>query len=183
MKLFELGDKGIHAVPAPELMMVREFHTLLTRTDDRDLILRELAYVYHMADVNSPYNSFETTLREERIIEQIMPKGWKPDPAVWAAVKRYKDLKMGPLARLLDSSLAAIHKVKAFLDRVDFDAIEGEEGKPVYGSKDVREIMAMLGNLGKTVEGIGQLREQVEAEQVSGSRTMKGIEVDPTFTD
>lgn len=176
-------DKGgMLAVPTAECFMIREFKVLIDRSP-RELACQELAYVYHMADSSSPYSTFGSTEnREEAIIAQVMPKGWKPDTAVWNAKDRYEELKKGPMEKLLDASILALYKIKNFIDRLDFEQLN-DDNTPVMGVKELKDVMIVLRDIGKTAQGLQDLREQVEQEKSVSSRTKGQIEVDSVFHD
>src|SRR5688572_23745041 len=132
MSLFVVSDNLANALPNPELLGVKAFAKIIHRDrgSKRDSQGRnkfkaatELAYVYHMCDPASPYFQYEEELRREKVIEDFLPKGWEPDAYIQEAIEKYRELKLTPSARLLESAVIGLHKLREFFEEVDLMAI------------------------------------------------------------
>jgi hypothetical protein len=181
MKLLVIED-DLRAYPAPEVAGVEEFKELVKRDRGspgdsqgrkKQRAARELAYIYHMVSPDSPYRVYDADLREELICRDLFhdyPE-WRLDDVVTAAMEKYKELKQTELSLLLVGATAAVNKLRSYFETVNFTDID-ENGRPVYSAKDV---VSNLSNLGKVVEGLQNLKEQVEKEELGNSANRKGV--------
>lgn len=188
MKILELNNEGQNAVPTPECMQVKAFRRIIDEAESRDLAVKELAYVYHMADVNSPYNQHGEDERAERIIQDMMPEGWQPrNPRIQEAIEKYNEINTGPLEHLLRSAYNSIHKAREVLEEYDFMEVEWDDEGNAHKKLDtmgMKRVFGVYSDLPSLVEGISDLREQVKREQTEGrSKTRSDVDVDPVFND
>jgi len=183
MKLLVLED-DLRAYPSPEAAMIPEFKALIRRDrgspgdsqgKKKQKAAREFAYIYHICSHESPYRSYEGEYREEKVRTDVfhdMPE-WRADKDVKAAKDKYEELTDTELTMLLKGATSAVNKLRGYFETVDFTALD-EQGRPIYTAKDV---VSNLSNLGKVVEGLERLKEQVEKEELGNSANRKGVEV------
>lgn len=162
------------AIPNPMVMGVKEFAALIERdkSKHKKRACAEFAYIFHMGDPTSPYTQYEEKLREVMVIKHFLPDGWLPDGLVQDALKVYKELNVTPSGRLLEGGLVGIHKLKAFFEEVDLNALD-KAGRPIYKPSD---IMGPIKDLPKAVQAIMELTEQVASEKVEGGVNKGGVE-------
>jgi len=185
MKLLEITD-DLQAIPAAELVLIDEFKALIKR-DKRSRVTkgdyrgdkklrasRELAYIYHCVSHESPYTNYHYEVREERVRQDVFKDSpnWEPDDIVITAMGKYEELTSTPAVEMLKAGVRAAQKLTSFLDEIDLMATDNH-GKAVYSAKD---LVTNLGNLGKVIDGLNKLREQVEKETVGDDRNRKSVE-------
>lgn len=176
-------DDDLRALPAPELVAIAEFQALIKRDrgskgdyrgDKKQRAMQELAYIFHCISYQSPYANYHIELREEKVRQDIFwnEPTWKADAVVEAAMEKYRELTMSTGVHLLNSAMIAAQKLGIWFEEIDLVATD-TKGKLVYSARDV---VTNLGNLGKVVEGLSTLREQVEREQIGTKANRKSVE-------
>jgi phytoene dehydrogenase-like protein len=175
MELLTIED--FRAVPHPTAFDVEPFRTIIQRdkAKTKTRAVKELAYIYHMADPKSVYSGYDPQVRPSKLQEDLFRgEKWEQDEIINQAIEKYKELTQSPLSRLLSSSMETVHKLREYFEEIDFNERD-ENNRLVNNPKDV--IMS-LGNLGKVVEGLQKLREQVEKEVSTGDRLRGQVEID-----
>ncbi len=181
MNLLEITD-DLRAFPAPELVDITEFKALIQRDkgrkgdyrgDKKLLATKELAYIYHCIHHDSPYANEHFDLREEKVQEDIFQnEEWEPDEIVVAAMGKYRELLTTPAVDMLNAGMKAAQKLTDFFDEVDLTETD-KHGRIRYSAKD---LVGNLANLGKVVEGLKKLREQVENETFGDNKNRRSVE-------
>ena len=113
-KLFDVTE-GKLIVNRHEVLTVESFRTILTRTTNKDLAFLELAFVYFIADYDSPFNKQGKSTKDATklaISKLGMPSNWRPDEVVHQAIKDYRDLNNNVAKDLIDELLKIFNKVK-----------------------------------------------------------------------
>ena len=181
MELLVISD-DLRAYPRPEFANVDEFKKLIRRDrgspgdsggKKKQRASMELAYIFHLVDPGSPYRVYEESLRAEKVKGDLFKDypDWEPDPILEAALAKYCDLKRTPTTELLKAAMSAVNKLTDYFDKLDF-TLTDDNGRPIYNAKDV---VSNLSNLGKVVEGLQKLREQVEREESQGTVNRKSV--------
>lgn len=113
-------DKDLYEVTFnPLLLTIEKFKKIITRdkSKDKDIALKEIAYIYHFADIRSDY-MYKTNL-EERSAEIIrdlhLPKGWKVDKDLQAAIDLYKERTTTVNSALYESACLAAFEISEYL--------------------------------------------------------------------
>ncbi|KKL15426.1 hypothetical protein LCGC14_2505730 [marine sediment metagenome] len=181
MNLLEITD-DLRAYPAPELVEIKALKALIQRDkgqkgdyrgDKKLRATRELAYIYHCIHHDSPYANEHYELREEKVREDVFQdEEWEPDEIVIAAMKKYKKLLVTPAVNMLNAGMKAAQKLTDFFNNVDLTQMDKHD-RPKFSAKD---LVANLGNLGRVVEGLTKLREQVENETIGEDRNRRSVE-------
>jgi hypothetical protein len=178
MNLFEFKNHKV--IITPQALLIPEFKTIWDNKDE-DVAIKELSYVYFIADYNSPYAlSLSPEALAEIVAKDFMKDvNYDPPPHVQEAINRYKSLQETPAMHLLDASLITVHNLITYLKSVDLQERD-KGGKPIYKPNDVVSALSKIGNV---VESLTKVREQVEKEQTKtgtlrGQR-MKGNREDP----
>lgn len=180
MNLLEITD-DLRAYPVPELVEILEFKALINRDKGRKKdyrgskklrATRELAYIYHCVHHDSPYANEHFDVREEKVREDVFQnEEWEPDELVDSAMEKYRKLLTTPAVSMLNAGMKAAQKLTDFFENVDLTTLDKHE-RPVYSAKD---LVANLGNLGKVVEGLKKLREQVQNETFGDDSNRRSV--------
>lgn len=168
----------------PELLLVKEFADLMDddfnkckedKTGAYKLIaFKYFTYLFLVNDNNSPYA--EKT-KEERQQYALADSGLKSsdllnDKFIKASIK-YEVVTKSRLSKMLDAAQFAIDKFTLYFHIVDYTKIDDLTGKPVFNIKDG---IASVANMGKLVEGLKVLQEQVKNESEADSTLRGGAE-------
>ena len=178
MELFDLRDRNV--VPTPEALLVPEFKEIWGNKDKEEA-LKELAYVYFMADYKSPYAAALSPELLARTVAQDFMKDqdYNPPPYIQVAINKYKKLQYTPSMHLLTASVSTVHNLTAYLKSVDLQERD-KTGKPIYKPNDVVSALSKIGNI---VESLTKVRSQVERETTQSAtlrgQRMKGNREDP----
>lgn len=177
--LLELTGNKMHAQPRPEAAEIGAFRTLIDRdsSEGKREATRELSYVYHMCDTDSPYfqSVGDKEVRKEELIRDLWDKDsdWKPDEEVKKAIKYYREHHMTPAQQLLESALEGVNNLRDYFKDADPMARD-ENGRVVWKAKD---IVSNLSKIGDVITGLKELQEEVEKEQVKGGDNRGNVEV------
>lgn len=152
IKLFEYENYEVTI--APEAIMLAPFKVIYDRDKrkDKSLAKQELAFIYFMGDPRSDYQYLiDKEVREVEIIKGLgMPKGWKPDEAVYRALTFYESFK--PVsAGLLEDTKVAVDKLRQLLRDIDLDERD-EKSKPVYTLSTITQTIKQIPGLVKDLD-------------------------------
>ena len=167
MELLTVSDNKV--IPSAYTISIKEFAKIAKRKKGP----KELAYVYHMCDHNSPFAVYDTEIREAEVASSIFDIDWKPDTYVKAACVKYKELKETHSIKLLKAARSAVNKLKNYFEVVDLTAID-DNGRPMYQAKD---LVANLSKMADVVNGLSKLEELVKKEKQSASVNRGGVVV------
>lgn len=175
MELLIIRD-DLTAYPDPSIVEIKEFKELVKRKkliegdkrgDKKLRNIRELAYIYHLCSHKSPYAQFDESIREKEVIDAIFrDEEWKPDEVVLAAKKKYIELNKTHSLLILESAYEAVHKLIKYFKEVN---LVGEE------SESAKDLISNLANVGKVVEGLDKLKEQVEKDMAGNNKNRKAV--------
>ena len=170
MEIFDLKDNKI--VIRTDVLNIPEFKAIWKRDKNRnkERAFKELGYIYYLLDFNSPYSKYPESLRKKKLIESYMEKGWKEDKLIQTAKALFVELQTTRSTKLLNSALYASDKLSDYFDNIDF-TLTDETGRFLYTAKDVAK---NLGDIGKIVESLTKLEEQVKKEQTTNNTKIKG---------
>lgn len=184
INLLQVHPEQMHrAEPTPQARQIKVFADIIRRDKGspgdaqgryKQRACQELAWIYHMCDYESPYAQVPENQREAKVTEDIFAgQKWAPDDLVRKGLDLYRELATTPSMRLLDSAYAAMSELEGYFRGVDFDATT-VDGRPKYVAKDV---MGALEKMAKLVDGISELRKQVEKEKQTQGHTWGDIEL------
>jgi len=125
MSLFVLAEGKVQVEPST--LTIPELKEIYERNNDKELVFKELAFVYHMADYKSPYNNQDF---EERLKKVSLDYDVKPDNLLLKAIDQYKTLSITPSMRALEACKKGLRKIEKFLETVDLDE-KDQAGKSV----------------------------------------------------
>lgn len=157
----------------PEALVIKSIRTLWNRdkTQSKERALAELGYIYFMVDPRSTY-SYLTDLadRSEKIvIEEGLPKNWKPDKIVQEAMKSYGDSVITTSSLLLEDTRVAVDKLRKYLRDIDLTA-EDDKNKPKYPLNTVTSSIKLVPSLAEDL----MKAERIVAQEIVESNKMRG---------
>lgn len=157
----------------PEALVIKSIRTLWNRdkTQSKERALAELGYIYFMVDPRSTY-SYLTDLadRSEKIVlEEGLPKNWKPDKIVQEAMKSYGDSVITTSSLLLEDTRVAVDKLRKYLRDIDLTA-EDDKNKPKYPLNTVTSSIKLVPSLAEDL----MKAERIVAQEIVESNKMRG---------
>ena len=157
----------------PEALVIKSIRTLWKRdkTQSKERALAELGYIYFMVDPRSTY-SYLTDLadRSEKIVlEEGLPKNWKPDKIVQEAMKSYGDSVITTSSLLLEDTRVAVDKLRKYLRDIDLTA-EDDKNKPKYPLNTVTSSIKLVPSLAEDL----MKAERIVAQEIVESNKMRG---------
>lgn len=177
MKAFDI--EGGRVKFTPEFLAVPHFKRLWDRdkTKNKHKAYNELSYVVFLCDntLSNPYRSMAETLREQVLKRDILGKeDYKIDKPLQDAIKAFSELKETTSSKLLKSAKIAADKLADYFEnKVNFEEVD-TNGKPMYSARD---LASNLGAVGKIIESLKKLEEQVIKEQLDGGSARGGAEI------
>lgn len=159
--------------------MLKEFKKIWSRDRSRgkDKSLKELAYVYHVADYQSIYRNYHIDTREAKIkLDLFDDRQWNPDKDILAAIEKYKELQTTLSMQLLDDVELGLTKLRDYFRDIEFD--DDDNGT------QAKNFIANVQKMGDVVKGMKSLREEVEKEltdmmQLRGGSVISKRELPP----
>jgi len=94
MNIFEFDKTTFRVHPTPEALLLKTFGDIWKRdkSKDKELALKELSFVWFYCDVRSHFLIQSPEVRTIEIIKDVdLPKTWKPDKLVNAAIEYYEN--------------------------------------------------------------------------------------------
>lgn len=177
--LLQLSDNNLHAQPTPEAAEIDQFRQIIDRDDSERMreAVRELSFVYHMCDTDSPYfqSVGDADVRQEEVVRDLWgePDAWEPDDTVKRAMNYYRNRHLTPAQQLLESALKSVHNLRDYFQNAD-PTERDNNGRVVWKAKD---IVSNLSKIGDVIKGLKELQEEVEKEQLQGGDNRGGVEV------
>lgn len=171
MVLFDMKDRNV--VVATEALLIPEFKTIWDRDKSKDKLqaMKDLSYVYFIADYRSPYRTAYTTASLSKIVAKDFMKSeeYKPCAAINAALKKYEDLQRTPSMSLLAAAVKTVHNLTDYLESVDLTERDKND-RPVYKPADVTTSLKAIGGI---VDSLRIVKEIVEKE-ITQSGVLRG---------
>lgn len=157
----------------PEALVIKSIRTLWNRdkTQSKERALAELGYIYFMVDPRSTYSHLtDLADRSEKIvIEEGLPKNWKPDKIVQEAMKSYGDSVITTSSLLLEDTRVAVDKLRKYLRDIDLTA-EDDKNKPKYPLNTVTSSIKLVPSLAEDL----MKAERIVAQEIVESNKMRG---------
>lgn len=177
-------DNFIISLNRPELLLVQEFESLMDKDFNKSKedpkgeyklrAFKIFKYLFLMNDIESPYNEIDFDQKKKYALSDsgIDPKELLNDKFIKASLK-YEVLTKTRLMKMLESAQTAVDKFTLYFHTVDYTKIDDVTGKPVFAIKDG---IASVSMLGKLVEGLKLLQEQVRKEMEADTGLRGGTE-------
>lgn len=183
VKLFKYA--GYNLTISEEALLLKPFKALWDRdkSEDKNKALQELGYVYFFCDPRSDYQFIVDPDDRSKAIKEGegLPKSWKPDKQVKAAIDFYKTFTPTS-AMLLEDTRVAVDKLRKLLRDIDLGAID-DKGKPIYTlntiTQTIKQIPALVKELDAAEKAINQEVLQQGRMRGQGEKTIfeDGIEI------
>ena len=167
----------------PELLLIKEFETLMSdefnqcKEDetgkDKIKAFKIFKYLFLIYDHSSPYAEQDKATKQHYALEDsgLTLAEIKTKEVIAASIK-YEVLNKSRLSKMLDAAQEAVDKFTLYFYTVDYTIIDDNTGKPVYNIKDG---IASVAGLGKLVDGLKALQEQVLIEAESEADLRGGV--------
>ena len=173
MNLFFLEDNKVKITP--ETLLIGAFKSIWDRdkSKSKEEALKELGFVYYMADYKSIYLSYPESKREEQVILDIVKDSkWKPDEIIKTAIVKYEELQQTPSLRMLKGARKAQEAITNYYEEISQDPTK-------VNSKSVQAIAMSLEKMGKIAESIDKLEDKLKRESQTSGRSKGGRNINP----
>lgn len=166
--------EGERVVINPKALMIPEFSDLYIRdkSPGKKRSLKELSYVYYMADYKSEYNAYGLSKETQLGVDIMNQRDYKPDPYVQKAIDKYKVLQETPSMRYLISMRQRVNSLIDYLDNAqvkDKKKKKNEDGttEETYLNPfiSINLIVSTMGKLEETIESIEKWEKKVFEEE------------------
>jgi hypothetical protein len=174
MQLFEV-DQNNNVIYSPEALLLAPFKKLWTKDRNRlkKNAIEQLAYVYFMCDYKSDYNNIRDLAERSEIVKEATVsdiKNFKEDSDITHAMKFYIKRSQTVSMNLLENARDSVERLSLFLAKVDFSELDAK-GSLKYNPKQLSDTIA---SLGKLVDSLAALEDQVKKEISAKSELLKG---------
>lgn len=179
MKYFEVDrSTGEVSINDASILLIKEFKALVEKTrnitkDDKKgefglLAQKEFAFMYLYIDWESPYFKFPEEDRLQSSIEDSqLTDDEMQDPLFLAACEKYEDLQNQIVElRLLKSCMITVENIIYYLEHVDVNERNPNDGKPIYKTKDVIAEIKSARDLIKTVRDLEKEVKEGTQEEI-----------------
>lgn len=175
MKLFKFENFQITITE--EALLVKAFRDIWERDQSPKKLLAtlELGYMYFLCDPRSDYMYLvdESTRSDAIILQEGMPKTWKPDTLVKDAMRIYKTLTTTSGSLLLEDTRELIDRVRAQMKEIDL-SLTDDKGKPIYTLQTVvatiKQIPGLIEDLNKAEKSLTKELDEVSRMRGAGSK-------------
>lgn len=170
-------------VPTEECFLIKPIRDLYykDKSKTKDTFLTQLSVIYFLADPRSTYSYIlDPNERLQLIIEQEgLPKNFKLDKQLEAAIECYKTHTLTTSSLLLESTKIAVEKVREFLKNVDLNE-EDDKGKPKYTINSITTAIKQIPQLAKD---LAEAEKAVTKEIEEVGRARGGNESKKAYED
>ena len=180
MKLFAYKD--FQVTISEEALILKPFKKLWERdrSKKKEKAQQELGFIYFYCDPRSDYMFIvDEELRKEKIIEQEgLPKTWKIDKDVQAAIDLYKYLTQSTASLLLADTRVAVEKLREMLISIDLNE-KDDKNKPIYTLNTITSTIKQIPSLTKDL----MEAEKVLTRDLDEESRMRGQGIKKLFED
>jgi hypothetical protein len=164
MKLLDLKNDRI--VVSPEALAISFLGELWARDKSKDKAkaYKDIAYIYYMADFNSPYSVYPEAERGDYVKEYVVGKSFKEDESIKNAINEYKKLNTTPAMEMLEAANIAVHKMKEYFKTVDFSD----------GESTIDKVQRAIINMPKLAAALNEAKEICLKEKSSSNKNRAG---------
>lgn len=168
-------DKNRVVVNQPEILLIKEFADLWTNErnkceedpegDQKLRAFKELVYIYLAIDWRAPGAKDTPAARRD---EAIRSSGLTPeeleDPVFKAACHKYQEMQdnSSVLGKLVETYTNNIHKMRIFVESIDYSKVNEVTGVPIFKIKDTLSEMQMIA---KAIDALQELEQKYKEEQ------------------
>ena len=180
MNLFEFDKVTFIVKPTEEALLLKPFSDIWKRdkTKNKSIALKEIGFVWFYCDVKSPFLILpvkERTLEIKKDLE--LPKEWKKDKIVDAAIEYYNSYKT-QIERLFEGALTVANTITDIcLNSKDY--ITSSDDKIAASQK----LNSLLKELPTSMQKLKDAEKQYLKESDEKSGTKKGSQTFNTFEE
>ena len=166
----------------PRILLIKEFKALLDSTRNksksdpegeiRERAQKEFTFMFLYLDWESPYFKYPEEDRQQAAFDDSgLTEEQMNDPEFIEACKKYNELqdKIQEL-RLLKGCMLTIENIIYYLEHVDVNERNPNDGKPIYKTKDV---IMEIKNARELIKTVRDLEKEVK-EGVSDESSVRG---------
>lgn len=181
MKIFTMENRL--PVIVPEMLNIIEFRAIWDRdsTVNKEVAIKELAYVYFMEVFDSVYNQYKGDLKSTKIIHDVIRPKKKADfnaedKLILAARDKFKKLQITPTLLFYTDLEESLSRMQLALKKLDFE--NDLDGKIMEKFLSIiKKSEDSILSLNKIKEMV--LREMTSKEKVKGGNTVSSRERHP----
>jgi len=177
MQLFQLKNYKLEI--QPEAYSLTPFKKIWDRdkSKDKDVALKELAYVFFMCDFKSDFSNILDEI--ERSIEVIkytdLNKSWKPDKIVLDAVEFYRERNRSVALQLLEDARNGISKLSTYIRDINFNEVEiNEKTGDIKPKHDIKKYADTIKQVPAILAALKELEDEVKKEMDAGNTLRAG---------
>lgn len=191
MNIFNVKDGEL--IIQPELLTIPEFKKIWDwdRAASKSYAMKELAIVYHMADLNSPYANYPEDKRFEYLRKDILKNDTRYVLRLKEAVEKYKELNQTPaeksvieLRETLESMRNIITVFRGDIERKlkdkDLDTVISVTRtgtvvtKLTLLSANLQELLKSAAAIPKIIEQLTDLESKIKLEKAGDNGRVRG---------
>lgn len=174
MNIFEIVNYNVTF--SPQALVLKPFKEiwLNDKSKDKAKAIRELSFVYYMADERSDYMyAINEEERKEYILKDLgIEENWFVPKYVEDAILFYKESSETTSTQMLKSARLAVSKISAFLDNIDVNERD-KYNKPMF---DINKITGAVEKIPKLIKALNEIEREIVKEMAikaqSGNKTM-----------
>ena len=156
---------------SPYALTINEFKDIWDRdsSKEKDRAVKELSFIYFMADYKSNYRAYDSSSRLLAITNDIELKDWTPDDLIVKAIKKYEELQITPSIKFLKNAEQSLNKISSFITAyVPSDDETGAKFKAIIaGVKALPDLLKSINNLTEMAE-----KELSDTKRVRGGHSV-----------
>lgn len=182
MKLIEYKDYKI--VVSDEALLVKPIRDLFNKdtSENKEKFMQQMSYMYFMIDPRSTYNYIidDNERSEQIIIQEGLPKNFKPSKDLQQAMEIYKKHVVTTSYLLLEDTKICIDNLRKFLRNIDFDERDERTGKPIH---TINTVTAALDKIPTLAQKLAEVEKIVYKEIEEAGRARGGNESKHLFEE
>lgn len=171
MQLFELDSTTYEVKVAPEALLLKPFKLIYARdrSKGKGKAIKELAYIYFMADIKSNYQYIDDlSERSAEVLKDLDLKAWSPDKKIKEAMDFYVERSTTINSTIYSAAVQSAQDVSAYLKNTKKHLDDGLDITKITGAiKAMPQIMADLKKAEKEI--ILELKESTGRKKGSKS--------------
>lgn len=160
MRLFEFKKSSYDVKITEEVLLLMPFKAVYSKdkSKDKDLALKEFAFIWFFTDITSPYqNIIDDEGRIEEIRRDIdLPINWKIDKTVDEAIKFYRKISRTSIQNLYDAAMIAADSVNDVFKRSK--TLISESGDEIAATL---KVIGALEKLPKVMQNLTEAEKQL----------------------
>ena len=179
--MFTIANNNV--IVSPETLLIREFKVLWDKdkSNGKEQVLKQFAYIYFTVDFKSPYKKSFTgdELDAKVILDIFVDIKWKPSSDIIAAREKYKELKTTSSMKLLDAANKAIKQITEYFNTFDLATIPLDKQHLAVKNtiSNIQELDDLTLKLQSTKT---RIERELEAVKMSGKRELRKRELPPS---